>query len=377
MTRQILHAHFAFPFTARPELYEQLLAIATDITPNVQPLPPDAALLDVGGATRYWERDARGICDILRIRTLALTDVLTTCAVAPNPMLARMAGTVTPPGATTLLAEHEVTAWLRPRPVAFLHGVGPATATTLTKHGLHTIGDLADAPLPALTRLLGTATGRSLHARAHGHDPRPVQPRPAPKSLSREHHFPADCLDPYQHRRALLDLAHQLGARLRDDQTAAGGLTLICRYADHTATTRSRTLTEPTNHTAPLVTTAYDLYRLLGLQRARVRTLGLRAEVIRPAHQTAHQLAFGPDDERQQAIEAVSDRARARFGPGAIKPAALAHPHPARQPTSNRVLRDPAPAAVPGTPPAVRPAGRTLAPGRTGRLSDPASTVQA
>lgn len=323
MTRQILHAHFALPPTAGPELYEQLLAIATDITPNVQPLPPDAALLDIGGATRYWERDARGICDILRIRTLALTDVLTTCAVAPNPMLARMAGTITPPGATTLLAEHEVTAWLRPRPVAFLHGIGPATARTLTKHGLHTIGDLADAPLPALTRLLGTATGRSLHARAHGHDPRPVQPRPAPKSLSREHHFTADCLDPHQHRRALLDLTHQLGARLRDNQTAAGCLTLICRYADHTTTTRSRTLTEPTNHTTSLATTAYDLYESLGLQRARVRTIVARAETLSPADRAVRQLTFDPSDDKARRIEAAADAARRRFGPSAVKPASL------------------------------------------------------
>ncbi|MEU2855601.1 DNA polymerase Y family protein [Streptomyces syringium] len=326
MARQILHAHFTLPPGAGPGLYEQLLAIACGITPGVQALPPDCALLDLTGACRYWDRDARGVSDILRIRALALAGAPTTCAIAPNRMLATMALAATGPGATTVLAEHDVTAWLRPRPVAALYGVGPATAESLTRHGLHSIGDLADAPLPALTRLFGTATGRMLHARAHGHDPRPAQPQPVPQSTSCEYRFTADCLDADQHRRALLDLAHQLGARLRDTRQAASSLTLTVRYADGTTTTRTRALSEPTNHTAPITATAYDVHRLLGLQRARVRALVLRAEALRPAAEMAQQLAFGPDDDRARAIEAVTDRARARFGAGALKPAALARP---------------------------------------------------
>lgn len=85
-------------------------------------------------------------------------------------MLATMAATTTPPGRTTILTGEDVDAWLRPRPVAALHGVGPATAAKLNQYGLHTIGDLADAPLPALTRTLGATNGRALHAHAHGQD---------------------------------------------------------------------------------------------------------------------------------------------------------------------------------------------------------------
>ncbi|UUU37814.1 DNA polymerase Y family protein [Streptomyces sp. NBC_00162] len=196
-----------------------------------------------------------------------------------------MAAAATPPGATTMLEARNVQAWLRPRPAAALHQVGPATANKLRTYGLHTIGDIADAPVPTLVCLFGASTGRSLHAHAHAHgqDLRTVQTQPAPKSMSAERTFDHDVLDPAEHRRTLLDLTDELGARLRDEQQATGNLTISVRYTDRTGSTRSRTLPEPTAHTRPLTTTAYELYDLLGLQRARVRAISLRAQDLRPA----------------------------------------------------------------------------------------------
>ncbi|MFF1414757.1 hypothetical protein ACFVX6_34160 [Streptomyces sp. NPDC058289] len=322
--RRILHAFFHLPQGTRPDLYEQLLALTENLTPRVQAIPPDTAHLDITGSLRYWNRDPEGIAALLRMRTMALYGVQTTCTIAPTRMLATMAAAVTPPGATTVLEAHAVQAWLRPRPVAALHGVGPATATKRRSYGLHTIGDLADAPLPALTRIFGAATGRSLHAHAHGHDLRTVQPQPIAKSAGAERSYDQDVLDPVEHRRSLLELAEELGARLRDEHQAAGNLALSVRYADRSTSSRSRTLPEPTAHTRPLAATAYELYDSLGLQRARVRSISLRAQDLRPATEATEQLTLDPTDDRARAIETVTDRARARYGHGTIRPAALA-----------------------------------------------------
>jgi hypothetical protein len=107
-------------------------------------------------------------------------------------------------------------------------------------------------------------------------------------------------------------------------EKVCGTLTLTVRYADRSATTRSRTLKEPTAHSADLTRTAYALYEALGLQRARVRTLVLRAEDLTPADQASHQLTFDPTDEKARRIEEVADRARAKFGPRAVMPGGLA-----------------------------------------------------
>ncbi|WP_189829060.1 DNA polymerase Y family protein [Streptomyces subrutilus] len=322
--RLILHAHFHLPHPGDADLYAQLLALAEGITPRVQALAPDAAHLDITGALRYWDRDPAGLAALLRLRTLALHGVQTTCAIAPNRMLATMAAAATPPGTTTVIGAGDVERWLRPRPAAALYGVGPATAGKLRTYGLHTVGDVADTPVPALIRLFGAAAGRALHAHAQGQDPRTVQTQPIAKSLGAERAFEHDVLDPAEHRRAVLCLAEEVGARLRDGEQAAGGLALSVRYADRSSSTRNRTLTEPSAHTRAIATTAYELYDLLALQRARVRSITLRAHDLRPASDATQQLALGPSDDRALAIEAVTDRARARYGPGTLRPAALA-----------------------------------------------------
>ncbi|MER7983412.1 hypothetical protein [Streptomyces sp. NPDC095817] len=74
-----------------------------------------------------------------------------------------------------------------------------------------------------------------------------------------------------QHRRALLALSDDLGARLRTSDQNATGVTLTVRYADASPTRRSRTLSEATQHTVLLARTAYTLYDSLGPQHHAAR----------------------------------------------------------------------------------------------------------
>jgi DNA polymerase-4 len=79
---------------------------------------------------------------------------------------------LTPPGRRTVIDDspEAITAFLRPRPVRELPGVGAKTAATLAEYGLHTVGDVADVPQSTLQRLLGARAGRALHEHAHGRD---------------------------------------------------------------------------------------------------------------------------------------------------------------------------------------------------------------
>lgn len=324
--QHILHVRFDLPPGHDPELLQRLCRLLKDFTPRVQLLEPDSAAANLSGALRFWRRDARGITELIQLRALALYGVRSAAATAPNRLLAAMAAALTPPGRRTVIQDspEAIAAFLRPRPVRELPGVGARTATTLTDHGLHTVGDLADLPALTLQRLLGARPGRTLSERAHGRDTSVVDPTPAPASISAEHAFPRDELDSAQHRRALLALADDLGTRLRASGQIAHGLTCTIRYADQSATRRSRTLPEATHHTVLLARAAYALYATLGLQRARVRSIALRADALQPAATATRQLTLDTGDDKHLAIEAVADRARARFGHGVLYPAALA-----------------------------------------------------
>ncbi|MET8452355.1 hypothetical protein [Streptomyces sp. NPDC005209] len=313
-----------------PPMYEAalpgLLGLLEEFTPVVEALPPDGALADLRGAERYFGRSAVELAAVLRVRALALYGVDCVIGAGPGPMLARMALRDARPGVTCAVPEapDAIAAFLADRPVATLPGVGTATARTLCEYGLDTVGRVAAAPPSTLQRLVGAKAGRELHERANGIDRGRVVPNAVSRSLAAERPFLLDELDPDRHRRALLSAAEELGARLRAVEKVCRTLTLTVRYADRSSTTRSRTLKEPTAHSAALTGTAYDMYEALGLQRARVRALTLRAEGLAPAEQASYQLTFDPVDEKVRRIEEVADRARARFGPRAVMPGSLA-----------------------------------------------------
>ncbi|WP_338675654.1 hypothetical protein V1460_23845 [Streptomyces sp. SCSIO 30461] len=302
--------------------YAGLLALLGAFTPTVEALPPDGALADVRGALRYFGRDATGLAAVIRVRALALYGADCVIGAGPNPLLARMAAREAGPGRT--LAVGGTAEFLAGRPVAALHGVGPVTARALCGYGLDTVDRVAAAPLAVLQRILGARTGREVHEKAHGIDRTPVVPNAVARSVGAERAFPRDELDPSRHRRALISLGEELGARMRGEGQVCRSLSLTVRYADRTTTTRSRALSEPTAHSATLTGTAYGLLDTLGLQRARVRGIALRADGLLPAERAAHQLTFDPADEKARRIEAAADRVRARFGPRAVVPGSLA-----------------------------------------------------
>ncbi|MGW3093968.1 DNA polymerase Y family protein [Streptomyces sp. NPDC001102] len=301
-----------------------LLGLLQEFTPVVEALPPDGALADLRGAERYFGRSAVELASVIRVRALALHGVDCVIGAGPGPMLARVALRDARPGVTCAVPEDAVAQFLADRPVAALPGVGTATSRTLCEYGLDTLGRVAAAPLSTLQRLIGARAGRELHEKAAGVDRGRVVPNGVSRSLATERPFARDELDPDRHRRALLSAAEELGARLRALDKVCGTLTLTVRYADRTATTRTRTLREPTAHSAALTRTAYGMYEALGLQRARVRALVLRAESLAPAEQASHQLTFDPVDEKVRRVEEAADRVRAKFGPGAVIPGALA-----------------------------------------------------
>ncbi|MFD5586166.1 hypothetical protein ACFW6K_16200 [Streptomyces sp. NPDC058733] len=319
----ILCVRFQLPPTDEAALPE-LLGLLEEFTPVVEALPPDGALADLRGAERYFGRTAVELASVIRVRALARYGVDCVIGAGPGPMLARMALRDARPGVTCAVSPDAAAEFLAGKPVGALPGVGSATARTVCAYGLDTLGRVAGAPPATLQRLLGARAGRELHEKANGVDRGRVVPNAVSRSLATERPFDRDELDPGRHRRALLSAAEEIGARLRAVDKVCRVLTLTVRYADRSATTRTRTLPEPTAHTPALTRAAYGMYEALGLQRARVRAVVLRAEALGPAEEASHQLTFDPVDERVRRIEEVADRARARFGPRAVIPGALA-----------------------------------------------------
>ena len=305
------------------EAWESLVGVLDGITPVVEALPPDAALADVSGSTRYFQMDAIDLGKLARMRYLAGHGIDCTIGVASNPMLARMVAHSGDPGAVRALgdSQSEVSAFLHAKPIGSLHGLGSKASDMLKVYGLDTVGKVADVPEITLQRILGGKKGSLVYQNSRGFDRTSVVPRAVSRSVGREYRFDRHEVDESVRRRALLGLAVDIGAKLRGDGQVARVLTLSVRYADRSVSTRRRTLSEPTAHTASLIGCAYALHDALGLQRARVSSLFLRAEELRAAELSGYQLTFDRQAYNARRVERVVDRITARW-PGMVQPAA-------------------------------------------------------
>ncbi|MFB7544994.1 hypothetical protein ACFC0N_34440 [Streptomyces zaomyceticus] len=312
-----------------PEPYQALLdLLASEISPVVQALPPAAVLVDVAGALRFHRRTPAELASLIRLRAMAWFDTDVHIGVAPNWALAATASTKPGPHGTRVVADDPlaIADFLWPLPVEDLHGIGRQQATTLRSYGISSVGALAGLPEATVQRILGGQLGRLLRDRAWGLDPRAVTPTALPRSTSERRDFDRDELDPDVVRTAILDAAYVVACRLRERGQAATGLELQMRFASESQLTRSRRLTTPSAHTEDLRDAGFDLFSRLGLQRARIRGVSVRATELVDADRVAEQITFDRRTENGRRAESAVDKANRRFGAGTVRPARLAGP---------------------------------------------------
>ena len=310
-----------------------VMEIFRSITPLVEPLSLDEAFLDVGGAVRRLGRPAE-IGALIRDRVADEQGITCSVGVATTKFVAKLASTRCKPDGLLVVPAHAVVAFLHPLPVAALWGVGEKTEKELVRLGLHTVGDIANTPLGTLVRAVGQATGAHLHALSWGRDDRSVVPHEPDKSIGAEETFPSDVDDPQVVHRELLRLCERTAARLRAAGLAGRTVSIKVRFADFTTITRARTLREATDVAHHLYATARGLYDALGLDRARIRLIGVRVEQLTDSESTPRQLLLGERAQGRREAEQAADRAVARFGRGVVRPASLVRddsgdpPHP-------------------------------------------------
>jgi DNA polymerase-4 len=307
-----------------------VMEIFRSITPLVEPISLDEAFLDVSGVRRTLGGPEQ-VAELLRARMSDELSLTCSVGVGPSKFVAKLASTRCKPDGVLVVPPSRVIAFLHPLPVGALWGVGEATAETLSKLGLHTVGDLAATPTATLVRALGQAAGMHLSALARGKDDRAVVPHEPEKSIGAEHTFDTDIDDPADVRRELLRLAERVAARLRAAGVRSRTLSIKIRYADFRTVTRARTLAEATDVGRDVYATASDLYDALGLVRPRIRLVGVRAEGLISAEDHSHQLAFGERKRGWREAEFAMDRATLRFGSDAVRPASLVARGGARQ----------------------------------------------
>lgn len=307
------------------ELYSRIsaavMATFAQITPLVEPLSLDEAFLDVSGALRRLGPPAHIAA---QVRDTIADEQGITCSVgvAPSKFVAKLASGLAKPDGMLVVPVDGVVPFVQQLPVAALWGVGDRTEEMLVRLGLRTVADIAHTPVETLRKALGE-TGAQLHELAWGRDPRRVTPTRQERSVGADETFGSDIDDPVEIHRRLLRLADRTAARARAAGAVGRTVSIKVRFSDFSTITRSRTLKAPTDVGREIYLVSRDLFDALGLQRARVRLVGVRLEGLLEAATAPVQGLLDEPEHGWRDTDLAIDKARARFGSDLIGPAVL------------------------------------------------------
>lgn len=309
-----------------------VMAIFDDMTPVVERLGIDEAFLDVAGARGVIGSPAE-VGALIRQRVRDETGLACSVGAAATKFVAKLASGRAKPDGMLVIPKAETLAFLHPLPVGALWGVGAVTEKALISRGLTTIGDIADAPIAVLRRIVGEAGSQKLHRLANGIDPRAVTPETMEKSIGHEVTFEVDVGDSAVLHRELLRQSSLVARRLRASGAVGKTVVLKLRYADFSTISRSRTLTESTDVGRRIADEAQSLYDAVGAHPL-VRLIGVRMEQLSDAG--SERSGLWDDDEDWRGAERVMDSVGKRFGGDFVRPASLLTPAAELGPSKRR-----------------------------------------
>ena len=286
------------------------------LTPLVQPLSLDEAWLDLSGCERLHGGPAAWVLARAQGEIERETGLTVSVGLAANKFLAKIASDLDKPRGFSVIGAAEAKAFLAPRPVSILPGVGPAMVKSLESAGLRTVGDLARTEPRFLADRFG-AYGLRLSQLAQGQDARAVDPDQERKSVSAETTFDEDHADLATLEDRLWPLCEKV-ARICRKEGIAGRVTVLkLRKSDFSIITRRRTLAMPTQTAKALFGAARELlsreidgtaYRLIGVGAAELMEAGGSAADL-----------FGGEETRALKHETTLDALRERFGAEAVQ----------------------------------------------------------
>jgi len=307
----VIFPDFAKYKTASAAIFAKVRAL----TPLVQPLSLDEAWIDLGGTEAL-----NGGCPakvLARLQNQIEQEIGLTVSIglSANKFLAKIASDLDKPRGFAVIGQQEAQAFLAPKPVSILPGVGPALAQSLEKAGHRTVGDLASADAKDLTRRFGTY-GLRLWQLAQGQDSRPVNPDQVRKSVSAETTFSTDLSRLDDLTDALWPLCEKVARQMRAAAITGRVATVKLKTADFKLVTRRKTLAVPCQ-TAKMLFAAGRELLASEVRGETYRLIGIGLSDLVDASNAPTDF-FAAEEQQARATEQVIDDLRTRFGKTAL-----------------------------------------------------------
>jgi DNA polymerase-4 len=291
----------------------EIMEIFNHYTPLVEALSLDEAFLDVTGSQKLFG-DCEKIAQEIKNRIKLELDLTASIGIAPNKFLAKLASDLEKPDGLVVINPEDIKKKIWPLSVKKLWGIGGKSAQKLLELNIKTIGQLAQTNPSVLTKILGS-WGREVHLLANGIDHRPVVPEREAHSIGHETTFSEDIINKDFLTRVLLDLAQDVGWRLRRAGLKGKTITLKMRYHDFKTITRSHTLTEEINGDDLIYKEAVKLLNTNFSGEKSLRLIGITVSGLVKEDQIQRQFSlFTEKEDKSEELYQALDKINSKYG---------------------------------------------------------------
>ena len=296
---------------------EQVRQAMLATTPLVEPLSIDEAFLDLNGTERLHHGCPARTLALLALRIEQEIGVTVSIGLSYNKFLAKVASDLDKPRGFAAIGRGEAEAFLAPRPVSLIWGVGKVLQRRLARDGISTIGQLRELTEVELAGRYGSI-GQRLARFSRGDDDRKVDPNGPTKSVSAETTFEADLTSATELAAILWPLCERVAVRLRDASLAGRGVVLKLKTADFQIITRRHALADPTQLAELLYQSALPMLAREADGR-RFRLIGIGATDLGDAQAADPADLLGPESGHAREVERAIEAVRQRLGADAIR----------------------------------------------------------
>ena len=295
-------------------------------TDRIEPFGMDECWLDLTGCHNQFSNGEEIAYDIKETikSELGLT---VSVGVSFNKIFAKFGSDMKKPDAVTCISEDNFREKIWHLPAGDMLGVGYASERRLLQYGIHTLGELANTD-PQFLKAILKSHGITLWRFANGLDNSPVceYGYKAPiKSIGHGITTKRDLKDNRDVWPVTLELAQDIGHKLRENDLAATGVAIYVRNTDLSGKGWQMKIPMATQSDLYIAQQCFELFQREYEWRDNIRSITIRAIDLVSSNQPV-QVDFFNNRKKLDSMERldeVKDKIRQRFGENSIMNAIL------------------------------------------------------
>ncbi len=240
--------------------------------------------------------------------------------VSYNKFFAKMASDMKKPKGFTIINKKNYKELLWKLDVREMHGCGKSSSEKLKKHGILTIGDVANANEVVLNSILGIQ-GLRLKQKAQGNDNRKLKYEINRKSIGNSSTYPKDLEEDSEILNEIQKLSKKVSERAKNRNYVGNNISIMIKFNDFKVITRAKKIATYINSEEEIFKYAWELVLENYSFNKGVRLLGVSLNEIQKKEELKEQLNIfnSLEDEKTIKVKTAMKNINKKYGKTVVK----------------------------------------------------------